>query len=143
MFKQAIKGGPMKIMVGYDDLTLDSKIVSTALGQAKAFGATLYLVTGLQVGGDVPKTDFDMAEDNLARGKQFFLDQGVDCVTRLVETNLEIGEALVQFAAEHQMDEMIIGVRSRSKLGKILFGSTAQYVILKAPCPVLSVMETE
>jgi nucleotide-binding universal stress UspA family protein len=143
MFRQAIKGGPMKIMVGYYNVTLDSKIVSTALGQAKAFGATLYLTTSLQVGEDVPKTDFDMAEDTLARGKQFFLDQGVDCVIRLLETNLETGEALVQFAVENQMDELIIGVRNRSKLGKILFGSTAQYVILKAPCPVLSVIEEE
>jgi nucleotide-binding universal stress UspA family protein len=37
------------------------------------------------------------------------------------------------------MEEIIIGVRRRSKVGKLLFGSTAQYVILKAPCPVVSV----
>jgi nucleotide-binding universal stress UspA family protein len=133
----------MKIMVGYYDLTLDSRIVSTALDQAKAFGARLYLVTSMRVGEDVPKTDFDMAEENLARGRQFFLDQGVDCVSRLVETTLETGEALVQFAVENQMDELIIGVRSRSKLGKIIFGSTAQYLILKSPCPVISVMDGE
>jgi nucleotide-binding universal stress UspA family protein len=133
----------MKIMVGYYDLTLDSRIVSTALDQAKAFGAQLYLVRGMQVGENVPKTEFDMAEENLTRGRQFFLDQGVDCVSRLVETNLETGEALVQFAVENQMDELIIGVRSRSKLGKIIFGSTAQYLILKSPCPVISVMDGE
>ncbi len=133
----------MKIMVGYYDLTMDSKIVSTTLEQAKAFGATLYLVTSMRVGEDVPKTAFDMAEENLTRGKQFFLDHGVDCVTRLLETNLETGEALVQFAVKNQIDELIIGVRSRSKLGKIIFGSTAQYVILKSPCPVISVMDEE
>jgi nucleotide-binding universal stress UspA family protein len=133
----------MKIMVGYYDLTLDSRIVSTALDQAKAFGAQLYLVTSMRVGENVPKTEFDMAEENLTRGRQFFLDQGVDCVSRLVETTLETGEALVQFAAENQMDELIIGVRSRSKLGKIIFGSTAQYLILKSPCPVISVMDGE
>jgi len=128
-------------MVGYNDLTMDSKIVSTTLDQAKAFGAQLYLVTSMKVGEDVSKTVFDMAEKNLTMGKQFFLDQGVDCVTRLLETTLETGEALIRFAAENQMDELIIGVRNRSKLGKIIFGSTAQYVILKSPCPVISVMD--
>ena len=38
-----------------------------------------------------------------------------------------------------QVEEIIIGVRRRSKVGKLLFGSTAQYVILNAPCPVVSV----
>jgi len=52
---------------------------------------------------------------------------------------LEAGEDLVQLAEEKQIDEIIIGVRRRSKVGKLIFGSTAQYVILNAPCPVVSV----
>jgi len=52
---------------------------------------------------------------------------------------LQAGEDLVQLAVEHQVDEIIIGVRRRSKVGKIIFGSTAQYVVLNAPCPVVTV----
>jgi nucleotide-binding universal stress UspA family protein len=52
---------------------------------------------------------------------------------------LEAGEDLVQLAKENNVDEIIIGVRRRSKVGKLFFGSTAQYVILNAPCPVVSV----
>jgi nucleotide-binding universal stress UspA family protein len=51
----------------------------------------------------------------------------------------EPGEDLVEFAAEHQAAEIIIGIRRRSKVGKLLFGSTAQFVILNAPCPVVTV----
>jgi len=33
----------------------------------------------------------------------------------------------------------VVGVRRRSKVGKLLIGSTAQHVILNAPCPVVSI----
>ena len=46
---------------------------------------------------------------------------------------------LVEFADQNDIIEIVIGVRRRSKVGKLLFGSTAQYVILTAPCPVVSV----
>jgi nucleotide-binding universal stress UspA family protein len=49
------------------------------------------------------------------------------------------GEDLVQLAEENNVEEIVIGVRRRSKVGKLLFGSTAQYVILNAKCPVVSV----
>ena len=52
---------------------------------------------------------------------------------------MEPGEDLVTFARENNVDEIIIGVRHRSKVGKLVFGSTAQYVILEAHCPVLTV----
>ncbi len=39
----------------------------------------------------------------------------------------------------NEIDLIFIGVKKRSKVGKLVFGSTAQYVILEAPCPVVSV----
>jgi nucleotide-binding universal stress UspA family protein len=32
-----------------------------------------------------------------------------------------------------------VGVKRRSKVGKLLMGSTAQYVVLQADCPVVTV----
>ncbi|MBU0972774.1 MAG: universal stress protein [Proteobacteria bacterium] len=133
----------MKIMMGYHDVSLDSKIVKTALDRAKRLNAQLNLVTSMTIGEGVPKIEFDMAEEDLTKGKQFFLDQGIDCIVHLFETGLTAGEGLVKFALDNQMDELILGVRSRSKLGKLIFGSTAQYVILHASCPVLSVNEED
>jgi nucleotide-binding universal stress UspA family protein len=49
------------------------------------------------------------------------------------------GEDLVQFAKDNKVDEIVVGVKRRSKVGKILMGSTAQFVVLQAPCPVVSV----
>ncbi|MGD9122547.1 MAG: universal stress protein, partial [Desulfobacterales bacterium] len=49
------------------------------------------------------------------------------------------GEDLVQFAKDNRIDMIFIGIKKTSKVGKLVFGSTAQYVLLKAPCPVVAV----
>jgi nucleotide-binding universal stress UspA family protein len=46
---------------------------------------------------------------------------------------------MVQFAREIQADLVVIGVKKRSRVNKLMFGSNAQFVILEAACPVLSV----
>jgi nucleotide-binding universal stress UspA family protein len=33
---------------------------------------------------------------------------------------------------------MFVGIEKKSKTRKMLLGSTAQYVILKSPCPVVT-----
>jgi nucleotide-binding universal stress UspA family protein len=52
---------------------------------------------------------------------------------------LSAGEDLVEFAKEQKADQIFIGVKRRSKMEKLVFGSTAQYVILNAHCPVVTV----
>jgi nucleotide-binding universal stress UspA family protein len=54
-------------------------------------------------------------------------------------TDLTPGEQLVQFAEDQEIDQIFLGIRRKSKVGKLLFGSTAQYVILHASCPVVTV----
>ena len=63
----------------------------------------------------------------------------LDCQTHLLIRGIDAGEDVVRFAADHNVEEIVIGVRRRSKVGKLIFGSTAQYVILNAPCPVVTV----
>ncbi len=67
------------------------------------------------------------------------LNKKIPCKAILSVRGLQAGEDLVELADEHKADEIIIGVRRRSKVGKLIFGSTAQYVVLNASCPVVSV----
>lgn len=73
---------------------------------------------------------------------QAFLDErGIPCRTMLAYRAFEdtAGEHLRSIAEQEQIQEIIVGIKSRSKVGKLLLGSAAQSLILHADCPVLGV----
>ncbi len=129
----------MNILVGYDGSKVANAALELAIQQAKAFDAKVHIVTSMEGGPEVPREDFEKADDGLKYAKTIIERDGIACETHLAVHGLEPGEDLVQYAKDSQIDEIIIGVRRRSKVEKFVFGSTAQYVILEAPCPVLSV----
>ncbi len=129
----------MKILVGYDGSNVSKEAVSLAEKHANSFKAEIILAHSMVGGPEVPRKDFEMAENNLEFEKNRLLDNKISCESILSVRGLEAGEDLVRLADENKVDEIIIGVRRRSKVGKLLFGSTAQFVILNASCPVVSV----
>lgn len=129
----------MKIIVGYKGTNVGQELMEIAVKHAKAFDGEIEIVTSMVGGDKTEKQKIIDAESNLKQAKKYFDDLGVKSETHLLIRGLEAGEDLVTFAKEKNADEIIIGVRSRSKVGKLIFGSTAQIVILDAHCPVLTV----
>lgn len=127
----------MKILVGYDGSRASEKALKLAQNHAKAFNADIYLLTSLEQGPTLQKEDIEKAEDDLENLKRPFKSDGIHCEADVVVSHLSAGEDLVQFIQENKIDEIFIGVKKRSKVEKLVFGSTAQYVILNAPCPVI------
>ncbi len=48
-------------------------------------------------------------------------------------------EEIVRFAADEKIDMIVMGTYGRKGLERMLFGSTAERVVRKAPCPVMTV----
>jgi len=93
----------------------------------------------MEKGTENQREEIEQAERGLEWAKSLFDESDVSCNTHLLIRGLTPGEDLVQFAKETEADEILIGVKRRSKVGKLLMGSTAQFVILKASCPVVAV----
>jgi nucleotide-binding universal stress UspA family protein len=129
----------MKILVGYRGVNVGKDLLKEAVRQAKAFGGEVHVMTSLFGGEKTEKEKIEEAEENLENARKFLADKGVTCETHLLIRGRAPGEDIVEFAREISADEVIIAVKSRSKVGKLIFGSTAQYVILKAGCPVISI----
>lgn len=139
--KQPHSGNQMKIMLAYDRSTkISEKSLEMAKKHAEAFDAKVYVVTSMIGGRDIPQEDFRLAEKELAYAENLLKAEEIPCEARVLVGGLSPGEALVEFAKEHKIDEIIVGVRKKSRLEKLVLGSTAQYIILNSPCPVLSVV---
>ncbi len=129
----------MKIMACFDGSTVAEEAVRLAGIHAAAFGGELLIVTSMLGGPEVARREFLAKERELVYAKSLVEDRFPAAATHLSIRGLAPGEDLVRLAQERSVDEMVIGVRRRSRVGKLVFGSTAQYVILSAPCPVLTV----
>ena len=129
----------MKILVAYDSAFADV-VVPEAVKMAKAFDALVYLVrTCPQEATERGIAELEVHLKELK--KTAFEAAGIECEPHILIRGLEPGEDIVQYAREKAVDQIIIGVQKQSKVGKIIFGSTAQYIILEAPCPVLAVKQ--
>jgi nucleotide-binding universal stress UspA family protein len=129
----------MKILVGYDGSNSAKDAVELAITHAQAFEAGVIVVTSLTGGSVTEEAEINNANEDLAEAEKRFKDAGISCESHLLVRGMQPGEDIVKFAAEKKVDSIIIGVKRRSKVGKLLFGSNAQYVIIKADCPVTTV----
>ena len=129
----------MKILVGFDGSNSAKDALALAKKHAAAFDATVIIVSSLTGGSVTHAVEVEHATENLESAKKMFEEDGLQCETKLLVRGMTPGEDIVDYAKEKAIDEIIIGIKRRSKVGKLLFGSNAQYIIIKAPCPVVTV----
>ncbi len=129
----------MKLLVGYDGSNSAREALELACTHAGAFEASIEVVTSMEGGSVTEAVEIQYAQEDLKSAESLVKEKNIPVNTHLLVRGLKPGEDIVKFSTENAVDAVFIGVRRRSKVGKLLFGSNAQYIILKAPCPVITV----
>jgi nucleotide-binding universal stress UspA family protein len=129
----------MKFLVGYNGSSVAKAALSLARRYAVIFDAKVLVVTSMGGGTGEKPEEISKAEQDLNFAEQFLKEKKISCETHQLARGLSPGEDLVHYAKENDIDQIFVGVEKKSKTQKIILGSTAQYIILKAPCPVVSV----
>ncbi len=129
----------MKFLVGYNGSDVAKAALYLARIHAENSGAKVLVVTSMIGGTAENPKEIDKATNDLVFAEQFLKEKGVSCETHQLARGKSPGEDVVSFAEEKEVDQIFVGVEKRSRTQKILLGSNAQYIILRAPCPVVSV----
>lgn len=129
----------MKYLVGYDGGPASKRALELACEQARKLpDAKVYVVTSMEGGRKEAPKDIAVVEQDLQWAKDYFLKAHVQCETFQLARGLSPGEDLVKFAEDNNVDRIYLGIEKKSRTRKILLGSTAQFIILKGPCPVVT-----
>lgn len=132
----------MKFLVCYDGSEAAKSALKLAQKDAQGSEAKLEVVNTVTRELPLKHSQIQKKEENLQREVRDLLGDGdVPYETELLVTSLTSGEHLIKFAQDEKVERIYIGIIKKSKVDKLFFGSTAQYIILHAPCPVVSVKD--
>jgi nucleotide-binding universal stress UspA family protein len=132
----------MRFLVGYNGSEEAQAALHLARTYAEKFGARVLVITSMGGGASEKPERIGKAAKDLAFAEQFLKEKGVVCESHQLARGLSPGEDIVNFAELHDIDQIFIGVEKVSRTQKIIVGSNAQYIILKAPCPVVTVRQS-
>ncbi len=127
----------MKLLVSYDKDVRTTAVMEKAIQRALETEAFVYLTK--TCASDAKPERISELEKKLEYMKEEFDKKGIQCETHVLIRGLAPGEDLVKYAKEKKVDEIIYGMKKESRVGKLVFGSNVQYIILEAHCPVLTV----
>ncbi|HEU65155.1 MAG TPA: universal stress protein [Chloroflexi bacterium] len=150
-----------RILVCLDGSKLAEQIIPYATEQALQFDSKVTLLQVMSipssiamasVAGALPQTG-DVIEADVQRQEaeikacldgvaQYLLEKGIDteCVTLGPS---QPGETIVKYAQDNSFDLICIATHGHSGLGRVVFGSVADYVLRKSGLPILVIKPRE
>ncbi len=131
----------MKIVVGFRGTEEGKAALEWAIQQASGCDAEILVVHSLR-GGSGPAAETDQvwaAREELEEAERRLTEAGVSYTIRKYMRGKSPAEDLNDAVAKEAADMIVIGIRRRSRAGKLLLGSDAQEILLEANCPVVAV----
>ncbi|MBF0200204.1 MAG: universal stress protein [Desulfamplus sp.] len=129
----------MNIMVGYNGGEVGERVLILARDYALLTKSFLHIVTSLEGGANEKPSDIQQAESYLEFAANLMEPSGVKFITKQSVRGLSPGEDILLYAKENDIGHIFLGIKKKSRAQKMLLGSTARYVILKALCPVTTI----
>jgi nucleotide-binding universal stress UspA family protein len=139
-----------KILVPVDFSENSNRIIQYGAYVAKQFGAEMEAIFVAQTFQDyseffephMPVIQFE--EDLVASAKErmkSFLAESLDTsvVCNGVVMAGDIAETILDYAKEQKVDLIVMGTHGYKGLEKVLFGSIAEKIVKRSPCPVLTI----
>ncbi len=140
-----------KILIPIDFSDYSRHSLRYAIDLAKQFEAKMYLINvfeppynGIEVEWMIGTSRFNEDIEKMARNELDKLikeempsDMEIEVIYKVGKPFLEI----IETASQEDIDLIIIATHGQTGIKHLLFGSTAEKVIRKAPCPVLSIRE--
>ncbi len=129
----------MKFLVAYSGSEESKAALALAVDHAPLFEARVFVITSMEGGHSEKPDHIARVNQALKQVRQQLDDAGLDHEVHEMARGLTPGEDIVRFAKENDIGQIYVGIEKRSRTRKLLLGSTAQYIILKASCPVTTI----
>jgi nucleotide-binding universal stress UspA family protein len=129
----------MKIVVGYLQTPEGEAALDRAIAEARLRDAELVVVHSMRGGARDEASEAIRYREELERVEARLQSEGIAHQVRELVLGHSPSEDLLSFCDTEGADLIVIGIRRRSPVGKLVLGSNAQDILLRAECPVLAV----
>ena len=125
------------IVVGYIPTPEGEAALDRAIKEAAAHQTKLLAVNVIHDDGSTIDERY-VPDDAAAKIRARLEDTGAEF--EMVKVNAQdVAEAILEVADQHDAETIVLGLRKRSRVGKLILGSIAQRVLMDAKTSVLAV----
>jgi nucleotide-binding universal stress UspA family protein len=127
------------VVVGWIRSPAGQAALDAAVEETRRRNGRLVVVHSARGGRDDDAATVLDLRDALEELEARLRGEGLDVTVRDLVRGNDPAVDLVEVAAAENAVLIVIGLRRRSPVGKLLMGSNAQEILLRADCPVLAV----
>ncbi|SOC53576.1 universal stress protein [Ornithinimicrobium cerasi] len=127
----------MTVVCGFVPTAEGRAAVRAAVDEASRRGEDLVVLNTTR--GDAPVDPRFATQEDLDELEAMLGESGVPFTLETRGNGPNPAADVVALATKHDASVIVIGLRRRSPTGKLIFGSTAQQILLDADAPVLAV----
>jgi nucleotide-binding universal stress UspA family protein len=127
----------MTIVVGYVPTPEGEAALDAAIAEARLRDQPLHVINSSR--GDAYIDDRFASKEALDGVRARLKESGIVYEVEQEVRGRDAAEEVVDAASRLKANLLVIGMRRRTPTGKLITGSSAQRILLDAPCPVLAV----